>query len=493
MQQKIASIYNLITPNSIAKFTIIIGIALAAFQIQIDRSLWLDEAMLVNNVIQRNFFNLYQPLTNYQIAPIGYLYILKIVGFFTNYHSITLRSVSLIGYIGSLYFGWKFIRIIVKNQIASYLFLVTLVLNPILLYYATEIKPYIFDVLTTIVILYYTIIAAENNNKLFLLSIIFSTCIFFSQIAIFLLPGSFIYLYFNTDIRFMRTLYVSMYAKISFILLVYYFLFLNQHPAVAHLTNYWKSQNAFLSLQHLSKSYNKLKQILPDLFLQVCNTDYTFVIITIAYLSGQLILIWTKKYRLLILLTLPICIHLLLASFQIYPIESRLVIYSIPIITTFFTILFGKLFYNLKLSSPFFLNLLLIAILLFGAAKFFQQTDFPFQQEEIKPAISFFKKNVQPNENIYLYYAAKPAFDYYQNFKNYKIDQLPIEYGNTNYTSFMPFEQELSTLPIGKNWLLLTHEYHGEIAHTIDYIQTHFKLLKIYHTKGAWLLYFEKL
>ena len=45
-----------------------------------NRSLWIDEAMLANSILTRSFADLVkEPLMNGQSAPVGYLYLQKII------------------------------------------------------------------------------------------------------------------------------------------------------------------------------------------------------------------------------------------------------------------------------------------------------------------------------------------------------------------------------------------------------------------------------
>lgn len=492
MQRKIASIYNLLNAYSIAILSIIIGVALALFQLIYDRSVWLDEAMLANNIINRSFYKLILPLENHQLSPIGYLLLLKATGLIFNYHSIALRAVSVIAYIGCLYYSFILFRFLIKNQIAFLLSICLFVFNPLLLYYATEIKPYIFDVLATSVIIYYTIIATENTKKITTLFFAFFLFFFFSHITIFLLPGSFFYLFFKSKFKANQFFLFILFVTLSLVFSGYYFSFLHHHPSSTHLQNYWESQNVFFELKKPYLFYEKTKQICFNLFLQLCNVDCSFRLFCIIFFSSVFMIVRQKKFSFLLLLLSPIFIHLLLSVLHLYPIESRLSLYFIPIAIIIIGFFFSTFLQKINLKSPQFFSLVSTIVLFTYIFIFFKKTDFPFQREEIKPLLEIIHKKPQPSETIFIYYASKPALDFYVAKNSEKIENIQ-NFGKTTYTSLSQFENELNAMPVGKNWLLLTHEYHGEIAYSINYIQTHFQLLKIYQTKGAWLLYFEKL
>jgi predicted membrane-bound mannosyltransferase len=54
-----------------------IGIILRIWQYAANRSLWLDEAALALNIVNRSFIGLLLPLDNNQQAPLGFLIIQK--------------------------------------------------------------------------------------------------------------------------------------------------------------------------------------------------------------------------------------------------------------------------------------------------------------------------------------------------------------------------------------------------------------------------------
>ncbi|HXU28003.1 MAG TPA: hypothetical protein VN698_12305, partial [Bacteroidia bacterium] len=55
----------------------LLGVALSLIQFLYNRSIWLDEAMLSLNIINRSYIQLLTPLDSLQVAPIGFLFIEK--------------------------------------------------------------------------------------------------------------------------------------------------------------------------------------------------------------------------------------------------------------------------------------------------------------------------------------------------------------------------------------------------------------------------------
>ena len=72
---------------------VLLGAVLRIYQYAADRSLWLDEAALAHNIIQRGFGQLVAPLDYAQIAPLGFLWLEKcaVVLFGSSEYAFELR------------------------------------------------------------------------------------------------------------------------------------------------------------------------------------------------------------------------------------------------------------------------------------------------------------------------------------------------------------------------------------------------------------------
>ncbi len=139
---------------------LLLGALLRVRQYLAGRSLWVDEAMLALNIVNRNFAEMFQPLDYDQGSPIGFLLVEKIFNSILGKNEFALRLFSLLVGLLSL---WLFYLLSKRIATKAGLFtaLALFAFNPRLVYYSSEVKQYIADVVVTISLL---LIAAPVFN-----------------------------------------------------------------------------------------------------------------------------------------------------------------------------------------------------------------------------------------------------------------------------------------------------------------------------------------
>ena len=119
-----------------------------------NRSIWMDEAALANNVIQYSLGDLVTwPLMHGQSAPVGFLAVVKLLVIWISESEKVLRlvplgagllSVAVAAWIGALVFEKRLPRLVFTSLVSF---------SPILIFYSTEFKQYILDVCLALLIL----------------------------------------------------------------------------------------------------------------------------------------------------------------------------------------------------------------------------------------------------------------------------------------------------------------------------------------------------
>lgn len=129
------------------------GSALRVLPFLLDRSLWLDEAKLALNVLDRTATELFRPLQYDQAAPVGFLLLEKLAVRAFGEGERALRLAPLLAGLGSLGLVYAVARRWLSHAEAL-LALALFALSQPLVYYATEVKQYSTDVLVALALLW---------------------------------------------------------------------------------------------------------------------------------------------------------------------------------------------------------------------------------------------------------------------------------------------------------------------------------------------------
>ena len=135
-----------------AALLILSGMILRIRQYLTGRSLWVDEAMLALNIVERDFAGMFQPLEYDQGAPVGFLLVEKLFNVILGKHEFALRLFPLLAGLASLWLFYLLLRRITRGP-GLLVPLALFALNPRLIYYSSEVKQYILDVALTILLL----------------------------------------------------------------------------------------------------------------------------------------------------------------------------------------------------------------------------------------------------------------------------------------------------------------------------------------------------
>ncbi|CAN5599963.1 hypothetical protein BH23BAC1_BH23BAC1_09000 [soil metagenome] len=456
-----------------AYFLIALGFIFSIFQFAYNRSLWLDEASLALNIIDKSPAELLKPLDFNQVAPILYLQITKLFSILIPDSEYGLRLFSLICYLLSLILIYKLSNILIKNKYVRLLTLAFFVFNPLILYFSNEVKQYMGDVFVVVLFLFLTLKSyLKIRIKYIIISIIGAICIFLSNITIVIMIGVGLSLFYLDFIKY-RRIKIKYFISLTLVWLVsftfYYFLFIDGHPTKEIMVNYWNNSNAFLPanpfrIEFYLFSFQKLKMISNHINI-FPNIIYLNVFL---FCSLTLAALWTlltkKKWDIILILFIPILVHLLLSAFQLYPFHLRLILYTFPL---FFIVL--PIGLEAVINRSFFLypklsKVIILSVIILMGLSFFN-TELPIKNEEIKQAIDFIERNKKAEDKIYIYYGARRSFEYYTksgfvHFNNH------ITFGSSSRAKKQDYLEEIYKLE-GDYWFLFSHVAKDEETYII--------------------------
>ncbi len=440
---------------------IIGGIILAVINFVHFRSLWLDEAVLALNII-KPINELFKPLDDNQVAPIGFLVVESLIADVFGKTDWSMRVFPLLSFLVSVYLMFKASHKIIEDRAFALLATGFYSLSYIVLRYSSEVKQYMTDTTISLLIVWSTLVFAQkrDNGQLWIYALIGAVSVWFSNIAVIMLFTSGLYYLYATfkseDRNPGSAIFVMGSWIISFV--VYYLLFVYDHPTREMMVGFWSRAGAFLPGDPLSTEfYREFYYKLRMLFRLWGNTWFTTVF-ALLVVNGMIYLGRWKK-GLLYLLISPLAIHLLLSFFRMYPFHYRLILYLYPFLVMLmacgmFAIL--RAVHRVKLGAviylipfPLVINLMLL-----------QKSLFPFEKEEIKKSLTYLEEKVKDGDEVYLYYGAASAYRFYK--EHYPRvsgnDGVKVILAPGNRNDWPKYNETVAAMS-DEVWILFSHVY----------------------------------
>ena len=429
------------------KICIAYGVVLHMAPYFYNRSLWVDEAMLVSSICARSFSELVaSPLDWGQSAPVGYLFIVKLITMVWNTSEAALRIFSLF----SAFICMCLIYALLKEKVSKKLTLWAVAIFSLTngyIYYSNEAKPYMSDNMFCLLTLYIWQKYQEKQIEFYKLCLVYAILIWFSFSAVFFIAACMIIECIH-QIRSSRVMKHFLYnvAPCSFVLLSFlinYGSWLSTTSSNAGGAGYWN----LLKFPILPTSIDDLK-LLVRMSREFCFFYGKFISLFL-YTEVLLCAVTCAKRNIICLrIILPYILAVLLllvASFMgFYPIKERL-LQMCPlialVIATFFSEEVSK--YSFKIGNKkilFFIQLLLFLILIrvgiHGSENLFAQNVYK-SGSEVSASIDFLDKNLKGKDVVYVHRHAIPVYSYETGF-HISFEDLQMLDTNKNDENMLP-------------------------------------------------------
>ena len=146
-------------------FVVLLGLAWRIARYLLDFPIWGDEALLIVQFLERpHFADFLRPLDNAQVAPLGFLWLLRLFADLFGTSEFALRLAPLIVGIATLAAAWWAFRLI-AGPLAGSIAAALLACSKFPGRYATEIKPYGLDLLVACLLLGLAAKIAEHPTR----------------------------------------------------------------------------------------------------------------------------------------------------------------------------------------------------------------------------------------------------------------------------------------------------------------------------------------
>ena len=424
-------------PGRIAAGLVAVGLVLRALQFMVPRALWLDEALLAINLQGRSLAELAEPLQFGQQAPFGFLFVTHaLTSLFGNGEHVLRLLPFLAGAAAMVVFPTVARRLV--SPWAAVLATALFALSPFLIYYSGEFKQYSVEVLATLLIVGVAADALRDGltrRRTALLLALGVVGVWFGLPTVFALAAAGILLLLRAwragDRRQAALLagvgaawllsFAGSYAVSSRALLDH-----------AYMQEFWKT-GFFPRLPWSAGDWGWFPRKALEIFRDPLGvTDDTHRLHSrvhplagIAAFALGCIALWRGgRRRSLALLTLPLGFVVVAAAARAYPLggafsnSGRVLLFLAPLF--FLVIAEGVAWVGRAgaAGSPGrtgarIAAAALAAVLLFPFG-LFAVRGVPMLREEVKPLLAHASEHWQPGDVMYVYYNARPAFEYYR-------------------------------------------------------------------------------
>jgi len=478
---KLPRFQNTKLPSSVEKIAaytlLVIGIIFRVRQYLAGRSLWLDEAMLALNIVNRDFVGLFQPLDYDQGAPIGFLLLEKLANLLFGDHEFVFRLFPLVTGVTALGLFYIFLQR-TNSGIGLLTGLALFAISPELIYYSSEVKQYITDVAITIGLLLIALpLLDERNQKqnYAALGVTGMLALWFSYPAFFVLASVGIGLFIrNLKERSLfqdRSLFLwGAVWLISFALL--YYISIQGLSQNSFLIEYW--QENFMPMPPWSDWSWFLLLVNGLVKNQIGVSISAWIVFPLTLLGYFALSLKNKDYGNVILLVF--IFSLISAGLQLYPIGGRISLYLVPLLIVMISQSIHLIQQSLK--ARYQLNWLVPSILslyiLFSPTiESFNRFLEPSYREHIRPAMVTLSDRWQAGDAMFISYGAESAFLFYA--ERYGLSD--VAYQTSNIEDYKNPANILSQVDAldgnARVWILITHVYERGDFNEKDYLLAH--------------------
>ena len=130
------------------KIVLGLGVLLALIQYFSGRSIWLDEAKIALNILDRSYLGLLEPLHSNQVAPILFLWMERFFGDVFGVNDLSLRLFPFLAYL-----VYKLLKILTPSTKLWFIAATLFAFCQPMIYFASELKQYMIDVCVMLLLL----------------------------------------------------------------------------------------------------------------------------------------------------------------------------------------------------------------------------------------------------------------------------------------------------------------------------------------------------
>lgn len=404
-------------PRRLGWLILLLGILVRLKVYGQNRSLFLDEANLSRNVVERVWGEFFRALDYQQYAPPGYLMLNKLSVLLIGTGEYSLRLIPLLSSIGLLFIVYALAKKLIASRWVQLVPLFLTAFSYEMIRYGTENKQYSLDALLTVLLVALALQWTPKEltrGRVFLWSLLGALAVWFSMPIVFTLAG--IGLYYGH--AFLRK---QEYRQLGMLILtigswllsfgVYYWLLLRPDIESDYLNTY--HQAYFLPLP--PQSTGDWEQ-LGRLLLSLVHNTVGFTVV--AYVVGGAALLWgmmvlgRRHFGRLILLGIPVLACLLASALEQYSLLPRLTLFFTPLLALMMAVGTDHL-WRYRSWTPWLCLALWLPVLPLKGGLYYLYA--PFEVENTREVLRV-AQEAEAGALVYVHHEAVPAAVYYRDY-----------------------------------------------------------------------------
>lgn len=467
----------LLTSRTLVVALVLLGVGLRVVPMVQNRNLWIDEAMLAINLVERSPARLLEPLDWNQGAPAGFLLAAKATISAFGASEWGLRLLPFAGsVVGLAGFAWVSRRVLPTH--AASLAVALAAINPSLISYSSECKQYATDAAIAVGLLaaaFGLLHGSGGLRRWAVLAAAGSAAVWFSHPAAFVLGGLGTGLFAEAAYNRDRRRCLACAGVIGCWLASFaacYLLTLRHLGANSYLLDYWAGH--FLPLP--PRSPGDVLWLADHFFGFFATpgglggTEFRIGGVAAMMSVVGLVAIARERWSLAVGLVLPACLALLASGVHKYPFAGRLLLFLVPF--ALLTVARGawELVSALRQTQPTAAGLLLGFLVVAPMVEAYQQFARPPRHEQITEVLDEVRSRAEPGDKVYLYYGGVPAFTFYTRDAAFP---LPVTTGGEYRDRRTGYRDELRKL-VGEPrvWVVFSHRHQTEESQLRAYAES---------------------
>lgn len=455
-----------------------------------NRSLWLDPAMLALNVVQKSPAELLGPLALDQSAPAGFLIVSKLVGSMCNYEDPTLTILPLLFGLGALFLFLRLSCRILGPTGAPLAFL-PFAACPAAVFYSGEFKQYSGDLFFSVLVLVVAHHAIERRLERRPLLVFLGTSLLaalFSHPALLVVAGTGLALGLH-GLRHQRRALAPLAGIGTTLTLLLGALYLFQMRAAASPALFTAHAGGFAPSPFAGWEFLRWWWGTIDGFVRHPLGLGKLELVALASMAaGAITAVFSPRRRAAgTLLLFPLAataaastLHLYPVIAGGYPVKARFVLFAAPM--GFLLIAFG-----LEAASRLSPKPVIVAAgltLLLAWSPFRTMVRWPhFIREEMRPAVELLQQLKGPGDSVYVYHAAAAAFRFYT--RDHPIPFIRVGRSLTPRSADPHALAKAATAP--RLWLVVSHDYGKNRTRLVRELKERGVGFRVHSFPGAWL------